>query len=103
LGGGRDGGLFDLGQRHRPGGQQAEHNVDAAWDAAIAALPASDASRANAEQFGDAVLGDAERAECLARRRCPSGRRRLRPAQLNYKRAGKPAVSKRRADESPGS
>src|SRR5262245_7106667 len=37
--GDRDGSLLDLGNRHRPGGQEAEHNTDAAWDAAIATLP----------------------------------------------------------------
>jgi hypothetical protein len=68
----RGGGLLDLGQRHRPRGQEAEHNVDPAGDAAIAALPTSHASRANAEQLGDTVLRDAECAECLARRRCGS-------------------------------
>jgi hypothetical protein len=62
-GGDRDGGLLDLGNRYRPRGQQAEHNADPAGDAAIADLPASDASRADAEQLGDAVLGDAERTE----------------------------------------
>ena len=65
-GGDRDGGLLDLGNRHRPRGQEAEHNADSAWDAAIAVLPTSDAPRADAEQLGDAVLCDAERAECLA-------------------------------------
>ena len=65
-GGDRDGGLLDLGNRHRPRGQEAEHNADAAGDAAIAVLPASDAPRADAEQLGDAVLCDAERIECRA-------------------------------------
>ena len=40
--------------------------LDAAGDAAIAVLPAPDAPRADAEQLGDAVLCDAERAECRA-------------------------------------
>jgi hypothetical protein len=65
-GGNRDGGLFDLGDRHRSRGQKTEHNADSAWDAAIAVLPTSDALRADTEQPGDAVLCDAERAECLA-------------------------------------
>ena len=64
--GDRDGGLLDLGNRHRPRGQEAEHNADAAGDAAIAVLPAPDAPRADAEQLGDAVLCDAERAKCRA-------------------------------------
>ena len=63
---GKDGGLLDLGNRHRPSGQEAEHNVDATWDVAIAGLPTSDAPRTDAEQLGDAVLCDAERAECRA-------------------------------------
>jgi hypothetical protein len=65
-GGNRDGGLFDLGDRHRSRGQKAEHNADSAWDAAIAVLPTSDASRADTEQPGDAVLCDAERVEGCA-------------------------------------
>jgi hypothetical protein len=48
-GGDRDGGLFDLGNRNRPGGQEAEHNADATWDATITVLPASDAPRPDAE------------------------------------------------------
>jgi hypothetical protein len=64
--GDRDGSLLDLGNRHRPRGQKAEHNVDSSGDAAIAVLPTSDASRADAEQLGDAVLRDAERAERCA-------------------------------------
>ena len=63
-GGDSDGGLLDLVNRHRARSQEAEHNVDAAGDAAIAVLPAPDAPRADAEQLGDAVLCDAERAEC---------------------------------------
>jgi hypothetical protein len=63
-GGDSDGGLLDLVNRHRSHGQQAEHNADAAWGAAIARLPTSDAPRADAEQFGDTVLRDAERVEC---------------------------------------
>jgi hypothetical protein len=39
-GGDRDGGLLDLGNRYRPRGQEAEHNADSAWDAAVAVLPA---------------------------------------------------------------
>ena len=62
-GGDRNGGLFDLADRNRPGGQEAEHDADAAWHAAIAVLPTSDAPRADAEQLSDAVLCDAERAE----------------------------------------
>jgi hypothetical protein len=48
-GGDSDGGLLDLGNRHRPRGEEAQHNADAAWDAAIAVLPTSDAPRADAE------------------------------------------------------
>ena len=62
-GGDSDGGLLDLGNRHRPRSQKAEHNVDAAGDAAIAVLPAPDGPRADAEQLGGAVLCDAERVE----------------------------------------
>ena len=58
--------MFDLGDRNRPGGQEAEHNADATWDAAITVLPTSDASRTDAEQLSDAALCDAERAECRA-------------------------------------
>ena len=65
-GGDSDGGLLDLGNRHRPCGQQAQHDANPAGDAALAALPAPDASRADAEQLGDAVLREAERAECRA-------------------------------------
>jgi hypothetical protein len=45
----RNGGLLDLGDRNRPGSQEAEHNADTAWDAAITMLPTSDAPRADAE------------------------------------------------------
>jgi hypothetical protein len=69
-GGDRDGGLLDLGNRHRPRGQEAEHNADPAWDAAVAVLPTSDAPRADAEQLGDALLCDAERAEGRAEFGC---------------------------------
>jgi hypothetical protein len=61
--GDRDGGLLDLGNRHRPRGQEAEHNADAAGDAAIAVLPASDVPRADAEQLGGAALCNAEGAK----------------------------------------
>jgi hypothetical protein len=71
-GGDRDGSLLDLGNRHRPRGQKAEHNVDSPGDAAIAVLPTSDASRADAEQFGDTVLCDVEHVE----RRAEFGRGR---------------------------
>jgi hypothetical protein len=64
--GDKDGGLLDLGDRYSPRSQEAEHDADAAGDAALAALPAPDASRADAEQLGDAVLCEAERAECRA-------------------------------------
>src|SRR5262245_42124533 len=43
-GGGGDGSLLDLGDRNCPGSQEANHNADAAGDAAIAMLPASHAS-----------------------------------------------------------
>jgi hypothetical protein len=70
--GDRDGSLLDLGNRHRPRSQKAEHNVDSAGDAAIAVLPTSDASRVDAEQFGDTVLCDVEHVE----RRAEFGRGR---------------------------
>jgi hypothetical protein len=54
-----DGGLLDLGDRHRSRGQKMEHNADAAGDTAIAVLPTSDAPRADTEQPGDALLCDA--------------------------------------------
>jgi hypothetical protein len=63
---GRDGDPLDLSNRHRPHGQETKHNADAARDAAIAALPASDTPRADAEQLGNAMLRDAKRAEYLA-------------------------------------
>lgn len=60
------GGLLNLGNCHHPRGQQAKHDVDSRGDAAIAALPAPDAPWADAKQLGDAVLCDAECAECRA-------------------------------------
>jgi hypothetical protein len=66
-GGDSDGGsLLDLVNRHCSRSQEAEHNTDSTWDAAIAVLPAPDAPRADAEQPGNAVLCDAERVECFA-------------------------------------
>jgi hypothetical protein len=64
---GPGGDLLDLGNRHRPGGQQAEHNIDAMGDAALAVSPTSDAPWADAKQLGDAMLREAERAECRAK------------------------------------
>ena len=61
-GGDRDDGL-DLVNRHRAASQEADHKADAAGDAAIAVLPASDAPRADAEQPGNALLCDAERSD----------------------------------------
>ena len=61
-----DSGLLDLGNRHRPRSQEAEHNADAAGDAAIAILPTPHAPGANAEQSRNVVLCDAKRAECFA-------------------------------------
>jgi hypothetical protein len=63
-----DGGLLDLIDRNRPRDQQAKHNPNPARHTALAVLPPPHAPWANAEQLGDAVLRDAERAECLARR-----------------------------------
>ena len=47
-------------------GRQAEYDAHAAGGAAVAVLPAPDAPRTDAEQLGDAVLCEAERAECRA-------------------------------------
>ena len=65
-GGDGDGGLFDLSNRNRSSGHEAENNADAAGDAAVAGLPAPDAPRADAKQLGDAALCNAEYAECRA-------------------------------------
>src|SRR5262245_28634983 len=54
--GGRGGDLLDLISRDRPNGQQAKYDADASRDTAIAMLPASDASRADAEPSGDTAL-----------------------------------------------
>jgi hypothetical protein len=61
---GADGGLLDLGNRHRLRGQEAGQDDDSVWDAAIAIAPASDASWADAEQPSNAC--DPECAECCA-------------------------------------
>jgi hypothetical protein len=66
-GGARDGSLLDLIDRNRSGGQEAEHDADAAGNAAIAIPPTSHAPRTDAEQLGDAVLREAERVECLVK------------------------------------
>jgi hypothetical protein len=79
--GDRDGGLLDLGNRHRPRSQEAKYNADSAWDAAIAVLPTSDAPRAEAEQLGDAVLCDTDRAEHLAELARSCGAQVLPPAR----------------------
>jgi len=65
-GGNRGGGFFNLGNRYRPHIQQAEQNADAVRDVAIAASPASNASRGDAEQPSDAALCDVKRVEYLA-------------------------------------
>jgi len=62
-GGDREGGPLNLVNRNRPDGQEPEHNADAAWQAAIAALPAPDASWINAEQLRDMCLREAEGAK----------------------------------------
>jgi hypothetical protein len=60
LSGGRDGGgFFDLSGSDRPGGQQTSHDADARRDMTIAAPPASDASRVDAEPLRGAVLCEA--------------------------------------------
>ena len=65
-GGDSNGDPLDLVNRHRAASHEAEQNVDAAGDAAIAVLPAPDTPRTDTEQVGDAVLCEAERVECLA-------------------------------------
>jgi len=62
-GGSRGGGQFDLGDCHRPRGQQAKHDADAAGGAAGAAFPAPDGPWADAEPPGDAALREAEHVE----------------------------------------
>ena len=57
------GGLLDLGDCHHLGGQEAEHDADAAGNTATAIKPAPDASRTDAEHSGDAALRDTERDE----------------------------------------
>ena len=47
--GDRSGSFFDLGNRHRPRGQQAKHDTDPTGDAAITMLPTSDAPWTDAE------------------------------------------------------
>jgi sRNA-binding protein len=61
-----DGSLLDLVNRHCSRSQEAQHNTNAAGDAAIAVLPAPHAPRADAEQPGNAVLCEAKRAQHLA-------------------------------------
>jgi hypothetical protein len=73
LGRGRNGDLLNLSDRHHPRGQETEHDGDSEWNAAVASLPTSHASGADAKQLGDAVLCDAERGE----RRAEFGRVRL--------------------------
>ena len=65
-GGSRGGGQFDLGDCHRPRGQQAKHDADAAGGAAGAAFPAPDGPWADAEPPGDAALCDAKLGERCA-------------------------------------
>jgi len=58
-----DGDFFDLGDCHRPCGQQAKHDADAAGGAAGAAFPAPDGPWTDAEPPGDAALREAEHVE----------------------------------------
>jgi hypothetical protein len=51
----------------RPGGQQTNHDADARRDTTIAAPPASDASRVDAEPLRGAVLCEAEGVEHRAK------------------------------------
>jgi len=61
--GGDKGGCFDLLNRHHPRGQEAEHNGDAARQAAIAVSPMSDSPRVDGKELREAALRDVERAE----------------------------------------
>jgi hypothetical protein len=60
------GGLLDLGGRNRPGSQEAKDDSDAVWNPAITRSPATDVPQSDAEQLGDVLLRDAERAKHLA-------------------------------------
>jgi hypothetical protein len=72
--GGRDGGgFFDLSGSDRSGGQQTNHDTDARRDMTIAAPPASDASRVDAEPLRGAVLCEAEGVERRAKLVCSRG------------------------------
>jgi len=70
--GGDKGGCFDLLNCHHPRGQEAEHNGDAARQAAIAVSPMSDSPRVDGKELREAALRDVERAE----RRAEFGRSR---------------------------
>jgi hypothetical protein len=61
----REGGLLDLVDRNHPRSQKAKHDVDAVWSVAIAALPTSNTSRADAKQSRSVVLCNAERVQRL--------------------------------------
>jgi len=65
--GNRSGGLLDLNDCDCFHGQEAKQKKDPIGDVTITRLPSADAARADAEQLGDAVLRDAERAECGAK------------------------------------
>src|SRR5262249_18893890 len=61
LGGGRDGGgLLHLADRNHPSGQEAEHNGNAARQAAIAVAPMPHGSRVDGKELREAVLRDVE-------------------------------------------
>jgi len=59
-------GLLDLSGRNHSGDQETKHNVDAAREIAVAALPASDGPRTDAEPPGDATLLEAKCVERCA-------------------------------------
>jgi len=72
-GGDRKGGLFDLVDRHRPRAQEVDHNTDPARKAALAPLPAPDASGGDIEHLRDAALREAELGEHRAEFGCGRG------------------------------
>ena len=67
LGGDRVGGLFDLVDQNCPRDQKIDHETDCAGHGAIAVLPTADMSATDSEQFGDAVLWEAELLEGRAK------------------------------------
>ena len=99
-GGDSNGDPLDLVNRHRAASHEAEQNVDAAGDAAIAVLPAPDTPRTDTEQVGDAVLCEAS-ASSVSRIRSttegrPDGRsitwrRRASPPRRTIRGRRKPA------------